>query len=60
MGAEPTAEDIAAFAEVMEQIERKNRHRLFYDLFPDKDMAHKDGSTIHARAKYAILPGLVA
>jgi hypothetical protein len=33
MGAEPTAEDIAAFAEVMEQIERNNRHRLFYDLF---------------------------
>ena len=32
------AEDIAAFAEVMEQIERKNRYRLFYNLFPNKGM----------------------
>ena len=44
MGTEPSPADLAAFAEVMEQIERKNAQRLFYDLFPNEGGSGKEGS----------------
>ncbi len=43
MGTEP-AEDIAAFAEVMEQIERQNGQRLNAGYMPNLDVTRSDKS----------------
>jgi len=50
MGTEP-ADDFAAFAGVMEQIERQNAQRLFYDLFPNNDKQRDDGSVRRRRGR---------
>ena len=45
--------DLADFTRALEAIERRNRDRQFYRLFPTDDSSQLDGSVIHARHKYA-------
>ncbi len=45
--------DLEEYALAIAAIGRRNSERLFYRLFPDQDMVQIDGTTIHARAKYA-------
>ena len=45
--------DLADYARALEAVDRRNCERLFYRLFPDEDLKQPDGSTIHARRKYA-------
>jgi len=47
MGTEASPSDIRAFAQGMQDIEERNRHRLFYRLFPDEDVTEPDGSVSH-------------
>ncbi len=56
MGTEPSPADLAAFAEVMEQIERKNAQRLFYDLFPNEGGPGKEGSVTRRVSSRSITP----
>ena len=44
MGTEASPADLAAFTKVREDIDQRNRQRLFYLLFPDEDVTEPDGS----------------
>jgi phage terminase large subunit-like protein len=46
------AEELAELVEALEQIDRYERGRQYYRLFPDADAPQADGSIIHARDKY--------
>ncbi len=48
-----TSTDREEYALALEAVERRNSQRLFHRLFPASDLALPDGTTIHARHKYA-------
>lgn len=41
------------YTQVMAEMLKRERQRLFFRLFPDEDTVQADGTTIHARRKYA-------
>lgn len=45
--------DLSRFAALMAELDRRDRQRTFYRLYPDEDTAQLDGNLIHARARYA-------
>ncbi len=45
--------DLEDYALAIKAVDRRNSERLFYRLFPATDREQLDGTTIHARAKYA-------
>ena len=55
MSAMTTAqrEQIARYTVALREVGKREAQKLFYRMFPDEDIHMPDGSTIHARHKYA-------
>lgn len=44
--------DVVRMLEIMKELERRDRQRTFYRLFPDEDTVLPGGAVFHARGKY--------
>lgn len=52
MTAQPSREDMIAFAAAAAELERRYSQGLFFRLFPDEDTIQIDGTTFHCRRLY--------